>query len=453
MKTRHYIFLALGLLLAACTAHDGELLTTHTARVDSAYAYLKTQHHLPDSLDLTAEAEWLQAHDAHAHAGKAYYILGAYLNLVGRDSLAMQQLKLAEAEWQLAPDAPAALVGMTYYKQGRISENELLSEVALHHYRRALPYLEEAGDSLYLSSVCREIARTTTDTTEQRTYWQRAIAYAEGLSAPLKWDTRYQMLSLTDPTSPERLSLSRQLCDSAHQYRYAADVVRAAIRRGDTAEAEHYLALLIQDTTERAWSRRQHDLLRAQLLYHRGESRQAYDMLEQVYAERIGAMEEEGAARSYTIAERFDNAREREKNLQLSLSRQRLRATVIIGICLMLLAAAIVTVLSLIRRQHREEQQARMQQLLLQRVARADRMRNIFELDEDWQSFRTHFDAAYDDRLARLEEQYPALTTADMQLIALTEMGLDITDICQVLNVSKQTIWNRRQRIKQHMGK
>lgn len=420
-------------------------------RVDSAYAYLKAHGELPSELDLEYEAAWLDAHHAHAYAGESYYILGAYANLIGCDSLAMQHLKQAEAQWQQAKDAPAALVGMTCYKQGRISENEMLPEVALHHYRRALPFLEQAGDSLYLSSVCREIARTTDDTAEQRLFWERALGYAEALSEPLQWDTRYQMLSVTEPASEQRVALSRCLCDSAHQYRYAADVVRHALRQGNMAEAEHYLALLQQDSIEPAWSQRQYRLLRAKMLYEQGDSREAYDLLKEVYDERIAAMEQDGAARSYTIAERFDNAQAREENLRLTITRQRLQSGLAIGICLVLLAAAALAVLGLHRREQRQEQQERMRQLLLQRIAQADKSHSIFDNDKDWQEFRTQFDSAYDGQLTKLAAQHPTLTTADMQVIALTEMGLDTSDICRLLGVNKQTIWNRKQRIKQHM--
>lgn len=451
MRKLHDILFLVMLLTSACTLHDTERMDEHAERVDSAYAYLKAHRELPQNIDLEAEAEWLASHSAHTYAGKTFYILGAHANLQGKDSLAMKHLKMAEVEWLQAEDAPAALVGMTYYKEGRISENEMLTEVALYHYRQALPFLEQAGDSLYLSSVCREIARTTTDTAEQRLFWERALRYAEALSKPLQWDTRYQMLSHTQPCSRERIALSKQLCDSAHQFRFAADVVRQALRESKMDEAEHYLSLLKQDTIEYAWSQRQYRLLNAKMLYQQGRSREAYNMLEEVYEERIGQMEQEGAARSYTIAERFDNTQAREENLQLTLTRQRLQSGLAIGICLVLLTAALLTIIGLHRRGQHQEQQERMRQLLLQRIANADKSHGLFESEKDWQEFRTQFDSAYSGKLGKLQKQHPALTTADMQVIALTEMGLDTSDICRLLGVNKQSIWNRKQRIKQHM--
>lgn len=460
--------LLLILSLVACRQErkDSQL---HISRVENAYAYLKQNRSLPQDVDLLQEADYLCSHDLVSYAGQAYYIVGAYENLIGQDSLAMYHLKQAESCWQTCPNAPAALQGMTYYKQGRISENEHLPEVALFHYRRALPYLLQAGDSLYLSSVYREIGRVTTDSVERRQSFALSLRYAEALTPDLQMDTRYAILSAEAADYEARLRLSRSLCDSAHQYRYAADIVRAALSRGDLDEAERYLSKLSQDTTERLWSQHQYALLHARYLFLSGDEAAAYSELELLYHDRISMLEAEGTARSYTIAERFDNAHEREKNLQLELQQQRLTWWLTMGVVLAFLLAAVLTVTWLVKRQARQLQQARteahiarldaalaekqeqLRKMLLQRLSKTQKMANIFAGDADWQTFKDAFNAVYDNKLTLLTNQYPDLTTADLQVIALSELGLDSSDICLLLNQTKRTIWNRRQRIKQHM--
>jgi len=467
MRNALYI-IALCTLLVGCS--DDRDWQTHAQRVEDSYAYLKTNRSLPADVDLEAEARILRDGRHLRYAGEAYYILGAYENLQGADSTAMRHLKEAELCWQEATDAPAALVGMTYYKQGRISENESLPEVALHHYRRALPLLIESGDSLYISSVYREIARMTDDTAEQRSCFAEALRYAESLSLPLRLDTRYAQLSTLDPSSDERYRISRQLCDSAHQYRYAADVVRHALCQHDMPEAKRYLDLLAQDTTEPQWSRNQHALLTARYLYLSGQSSAAYNTLEALYQSRLGAIEQEGAARSFTIAERFDNAAQREANLRLRLQKQHLRMVLVVLIGIVLIGAVIAVLVVLLRSERRRLQAARteaqiasmqarlsqqqdsLRHLLLQRIAQAAKMQNIFAEEADWLDFRRMFDSAYDGLLTRLEHDYPQLTTADLQVVSLTALGMDISDICLLLNQTKRTVWNRRQRIKDHMN-
>lgn len=469
MKKTYYI-LSIALLLAGCAGSDKAAREEHAQRVEESYAYLKAHRQLPVEVDLAAEAAWLEGEDEFVYAGEAYYALGAYENLVGADSTAMHHLKQAERCWQKAPDAPDALQGMTYYKQGRISENEDLTEVALFHYRRALPYLLRANDSLYLSSVYREIARMTTDTAEQRECFMQAVSYAEALSESLQLDTRYAMLSALDPTSEERYAISRQLCDSAGMHRYAADLVRQALNQKDLSTAHHYLEILARDTTEQTWSRNQYALLQARYLYLSGRTAEAYGALESLYQQRIGSMEAEGAARSFTIAERFDNAAERERNLRLQLSKQRLIFLLVAVAIAILVGLGILYLIVRLRRNQRhlqqlqteahiaslessiEEKQGQLRTILLRRISTADKRANIFANEADWNDFCSTFNAAYNNRLTDLSKQYPNLTTADLQVIVLTYLGLDISDICLLLNQSKRTIWNRRQRIKEHVN-
>lgn len=448
---KKFLLINIVCLLIGCSGREAELRKEYTQRVEESYAFLKAERRLPSDNTLEADAQWLETHGGKRYAGEAYYALGAYENLVGADSMAMHHLKLAESCWLAISDAPDALQGMTYYQQGRVSEKESLSEVALFHYRRALPFLLRTNDSLYISSVYREIARLTRDTAEQRTSFLQAVAYAESLSAPLRLDTRYAMLSALNPSSEERIAISEQLATQPGMQRYAADLARQALRKNDLKAAQSYLELLATDTAALTWSKHQYAILQAHYLYLSGQTAEAYHALELLYQQRIGDMETDGAARSYTIAERFDNAAQREENLQLQISRQRLYfalATIVIAV---LIAACVLVLLISFHKNRRRQQQANLRGMLMQRVMRAGKMTNIFAQEGDWQEFCTTFDSAYDGMLDRLRHEYPGLTTADLQVLALMALGLSISDICLLLNQTKRTIWNRRQRIKEHM--
>ena len=54
--------------------------------------------------------------------------------------------------------------------------------------------------------------------------------------------------------------------------------------------------------------------------------------------------------------------------------------------------------------------------------------------------------------LARLRSSYPALTESDLRYIALAYLRLDNSDISILLQMQERTLWNRRQRIKNHLG-
>ena len=96
------------------------------------------------------------------------------------------------------------------------------------------------------------------------------------------------------------------------------------------------------------------------------------------------------------------------------------------------------------------EQQWQNQREMLQ-VRLRERLTMLNE-DKEWTNFIEDFDTAHDNLLQRLKEQYPTLTDMDLQYIALRYLDFDTPDICLLLGLSKRTIYNRRQAIRQRLG-
>lgn len=70
----------------------------------------------------------------------------------------------------------------------------------------------------------------------------------------------------------------------------------------------------------------------------------------------------------------------------------------------------------------------------------------------NWEDFYVEFDDAYDGLLSDLRTHYPDLTDIDVRYIALTCLHFDTADISLLLDLSKRTIYNRRQTLKQRLG-
>lgn len=483
------LYLAVAGLLLSCTQVKKDPASAD--KVDGVLAYLREYKHLPLHPDIDSLASELERAGQKELAGMAYYISGAGKNIVGEDESAMEALKKAEQLLQ-EQDADPFYMGMTYYKMGRISENEHLGEVALHYYRQAEPYLEANGEPLYLASVYRELARMLADTTEQRAYFCKAICLAEShLDTLTLLDIRYAMLSMLEPPSPERLEISAYLCDHG-QKRYAQDLVRAALRRGDHAQAEHYLKILSTDSTSLLWSQEKQAYLGAVYQHEMGHDRQAFLQLQVLYDSLAAQLDADGRVRSFAIAQRFDNAAEREKNLQLELRQQQLYAFLACLMTIMFVILATIWGIATKRRSNRllEEvahqaeikrlqseldiRQESLKKKLMQRVELSKNLQesnvrhkgegelpewarlfvetNIFQSEAQWTAFKTEFNQAYAGLLDRLKMEHPALTAVDQQVIALILLDMDISDICLLLNQTKRTVWSRRQRIKEHLG-
>lgn len=462
----------------------------HIYNITRAHANLKLKHQLPDCEGLNADAEFFLGKKMNRFAGEVYYVQGAYRNYIGEETQGMQLLKQAERLFE-GIEVPDILRGMVYYKMGRVSETEQLYEVALKYYEEAVPYLDRVGLPLYAACGWRELARTSRDSVVQKDAFARALAYAQTLDTLTQLDIRYAALSRFDPQSEEIIRISRYLCDSAGINRFAYDLVRYYLRENSMESAKKYLDVLAADTLTPNWSKDKYAFLLSRYQRAKGQNAQAYETLLSLYNKQSGEIEASGMTRTFTISERFDNQSEREKNLQLQVEKQRLYMA-LFGVLLVILTALIVTIVIVSRRRaerlveaaetqmqierlHAEVEIRRrsMGRLLAQRIQLSKSMQesmkrhkedkvpawvqefvetNLIMTDEQWASFRDEFNANYGNFLTRLKSEHPALTASDLQVIALTVLGVDISDICRLLNLTKRTVWGRRLRIKDHLG-
>lgn len=462
----------------------------HIYNITRAHANLKLKHQLPECEALNADAEFFLGKKMNRFAGEVYYVQGAYRNYIGEETQGMQLLKQAERLFE-GIEVPDILRGMVYYKMGRVSETEQLYEVALKYYEEAVPYLDRVGLPLYAACGWRELARTSRDSVVQKDAFARALAYAQTLDTLTQLDIRYAALSRFDPQSEEIIRISRYLCDSAGINRFAYDLVRYYLRENSMESAKKYLDVLAADTLTPNWSKDKYAFLLSRYQRAKGQNAQAYETLLSLYNKQSGEIEASGMTRTFTISERFDNQSEREKNLQLQVEKQRLYMA-LFGVLLVILTALIVTIVIVSRRRaerlveaaetqmqierlHAEVEIRRrsMGRLLAQRIQLSKSMQesmkrhkedkvpawvqefvetNLIMTDEQWASFRDEFNANYGNFLTRLKSEHPALTASDLQVIALTVLGVDISDICRLLNLTKRTVWGRRLRIKDHLG-
>lgn len=456
-------------------------------RLAEAHLMLKRELRLPSGSDMDALAKYFESCEDEASVAEAYYIQGAYLNWLGKNTQAMQYLKKAESN-----SATAIIRGMTYYKMGRISESEQLYDIALENYQKALPYLEEAGLPLYLASVYRELGRNTNNDSRNQ-YFDKALTAARFMGdSILQMDIRYAQLSASQPNSPEIASICQYMCHQVGQKRYAYDLVKYYIRTHKADSAKIYLDILATDTTAQIWSAQQHALWKSQYLHLKGQDKEAYESLYDLYNAYYKEVEEQGRASAFVAAQHYDNEVEKAKNLQLELDKQRLYialALVLVGVlCVVIMAILLITrqrakhMVEQVRSQQeivhlkeelnirrnslkrimnqRIELNKNLQEAILSRKkeesipqwAKAFVEQNIFSTEVQWQDFLKEFEEAYGDILAKLQSTYPRLTSTDLQVIALYILGIDNSDICLLTGASQRTIWSRRMRIKNRIG-
>lgn len=72
--------------------------------------------------------------------------------------------------------------------------------------------------------------------------------------------------------------------------------------------------------------------------------------------------------------------------------------------------------------------------------------------EEDWQEFRKRFDKVFPDSLAMLKKQFPAITTAELRLVALLQLKLSSRQISLMLGISAESVKKLRQRLRKKLS-
>jgi tetratricopeptide (TPR) repeat protein/DNA-binding CsgD family transcriptional regulator len=82
-------------------------------------------------------------------------------------------------------------------------------------------------------------------------------------------------------------------------------------------------------------------------------------------------------------------------------------------------------------------------------------MRDIeanFQLDDEWQKFKLHFEAVNNDFFDKLASRYPSLTQYEVKLCVYLKINLTTKEISQMLNTSVDAINKARQRLRKKLN-
>lgn len=71
--------------------------------------------------------------------------------------------------------------------------------------------------------------------------------------------------------------------------------------------------------------------------------------------------------------------------------------------------------------------------------------------ESEWMDYVDEIDMVCNNHISGLAAEFPALTNADKIVIALTSMKIDITDSCSILGMNKNTMYRRRNTIKERL--
>ncbi len=72
-------------------------------------------------------------------------------------------------------------------------------------------------------------------------------------------------------------------------------------------------------------------------------------------------------------------------------------------------------------------------------------------LDDDWDTFKMHFEEVHGEFFNKIQEDYPTLSQNDLRLCAYMLINLNPKEIAQILNIAPDSVRKRKQRLKEKL--
>ncbi len=457
------------------------------------HAKMKVNYGLEEDSTIAKIRDYFEGKKDSRYAGEANYIFGRNLLIRGQQTLSTYYLKQAEEWLSQTKNVRSQLFGAVYYSLALCSEDERLFAIANEYHQQAIPYFIDSKDSTYISCCYRDMARALeTDSSKQLAYIDSALAYIghkQHIAYRLEEEViKYLFIQKKD--TPLVWSHYHVLCDSFQIKRHASHLINHYLAHNKLDSAYTYLHIFETDTMNSVWSKEHFLYQKAQYQAAIGLKDSAIQTLQALHNWQTTEIENSAYIRAYMVEKRYDVEREqRGKEKIESRRKQTMIWLILIAVtaCFIISTILIISHQRQIRQQQEKQQQEErnsflekelalkrkhLQQQLQQRIYVSSQLKkHLFKKKElDEASLRAlsstiiflnreqetqlvnEFEQTYPHFLTELRQSHPKLTDGDCLYIALIALGCSTEDISILLNVSNQTIWNRKGTLRQHLG-
>lgn len=450
-----------------------------------------------DSL-IRIATEYYENSKLYKESGTAYYLQGCILELHFKYNDAMKAYK--QAEYKLHKTDERRLKAETYYNMGRICMEDELYIQSLDYFKKSLKYSILLKDNCSQTYVYREISEIY----NKLNYPIDSVMYYSALALKLSNDrgdttNYYSILSQQGEfyynrdnfRSKKYLLEGFQHIPALRSY-YAAFLSLVYSKLNKTDSARYYLQISLADTLNLKVKTAEY-LAQAYVAIGKENYNQAFKFLENAYLSRDSVFQKRFQSQLYWIDKQYDLTQKERENTELKTAIRNYVNLIAISVIVLLITLIIIL---LIKKQHKKTQvlyqmeKQRMEyeiktkeaeneqkhKLLLTRLQnkvdntlRFNRLKKglsdqkkeafleeiakqlIFS-DREWQYYIDEINNIFEKKITNLPDNNNELTRSDFIVITHICLRLDISDSCNLLNMSKDTMYHRRSIIKDRIG-
>lgn len=431
-------------------------------------------------------------------SGTAWYLMGCVLELLEKDSAAMEAYK--EAENVLALTNENKLKGLVQFSLGYICMQDEMYKNSLNYFRNSLEFFNQSGDKKYKAYAYRDMSIMY----YQLNFPLDSILYYSNMALKLSKETgdstnyyyilanQGELLYTTNYAQSKEFLLKGINYFHNQHYYYGAYLAYIYSKLNKNDSANYYLNISMTGPDNSPY--KIIGLHAAALIAkNRSDYKKAYYYLENSYILRDSIFQQNMTSQLHIIDKQYDLTRKEEENTALKIANQ----TKIIWIAFLAVGFLIILVLFLLIRNKSKQKQAddemekqrlkfskdtteiqnrQKRELLL--VKTQNKVENTLAFNKlninlitqgkkeqfleeitkqstlsqkDWSDFITEVDNLFESRISKLKKEFTELTETDCVVIALICLKINIPNSCLLLNMNKNTLYNRRKTIKERI--
>ena len=431
-------------------------------------------------------------------SGTAWYLLGCVLELLQKDTVAMEAYK--EAENTLAPTNESKLKGLVQFSLGYICMKDEMYSNSLNYFRKSLEFFNQSGDKKYKAYAYRDISIMY----YQLNFPLDSILYYSDKALKLSKETgdstnyytilanQGELLYHKDYARSKELLLKGFNYFPELRYYYGSYLAYIYSKLNKNDSANYYLKISMTGTNNSPY--KIIGLHAAALIAkNRSDYKNAYYNLEKSYILRDSIFQQNMTSQLHIIDKQYDLTRKEEENAALKIDKRNQ----VIWIAFFAIAFLIILVLFLLirnkSRQKQSDDEMEKQRLKFRKDTTEIQNRQKRELllaktqnkventlafnrlninlmtagkkeqfleeitkqstlsQKDWSDFIREVDNLFESRISKLKKEFTDLTETDCVVIALICLKINIPNSCLLLNMSKNTLYNRRGTIKERI--
>jgi tetratricopeptide (TPR) repeat protein/predicted Holliday junction resolvase-like endonuclease len=436
--------------------------------------------------------------DLVGYTGTAYYLAGCIAQKLQDNKRAMSAYK--HAADLLEKTDKEDLKGLNYFKIGHIYFQDNLDNQSLTYYKKSASCFTRSGNKRYLAYSYRVLSDLYTTLKYPFKDAINCIDQAIKLSKEAGDSINYysnisrkgELLINTDYQESKRLLLRGYhfIPDNRCEIAVFLSLVYYQLNMIDSAR--YYLNTILPDST--SVNKSMICLAGAYVSKGEGNHDQAFHYLKKAYVLNDSSFQRSTRNQLYRIDKQYDLTEKQKENAQLKIANQQ-KVIIIIGLTLIVLA--ILFILLLLRSRHKsiqaklelenqrlefENSTKRMENeqkrtLLLAKLKNKientlqfNRLKMGFQdadkhdefimevakqaiiSEKEWKYYIDEVNHLFDNKINELKARITGLTPHDLIVISLICLDIDITNACNLLDMSSNTMYTRRVRLKNKIG-